>query len=264
MNTIGRRLHDKQIVRVMFLGALASPKLVEMAGGFQGLHGVWFDQEHAAVSHERLELLVMACRAAGLDSFVRVAPTDYTAIMRPYETGASGVMVAQIRSLAQVQQVVEWSKYPPQGVRGLFSGNFEARYGAADLQQHVRDANAQRWLAIQVETAEALDAADAIAATAGVDLLFVGPNDLACALGVPGEPMHPTCLAALERVAQAARSADKPWGILSRGPEHAARCRALGCSLFSVVGDLDLVRSGFQATRALYEDLFHEEGHHQG
>ena len=89
--TIKQRLVDGQLTRVMFLGALASPKLVEIAGKVGGLHGVWFDQEHAAIPYQQLEVLMMACRAAGLDAFAHVAPTDYTAIMRPMETGASGV-----------------------------------------------------------------------------------------------------------------------------------------------------------------------------
>ncbi len=258
MTTIQRRLQEGQMVRVMFFGALASPKLVEIAGACGGMDGVWFDQEHSAISQERLELLIMACRAAELDSFVRVAPTDYTAIMRPYEAGASGVMAAQIRTLDQVQQIVRWSKYPPSGIRGLFSGNVECRYGSKDPKQHITDANRDRWLAIQIETVEALDVVDQIAAAEGVSILFVGPNDLACALEVPGQPMHPKCLEALERVSRAATKAGKPWGILARGAEHAAKCRELGAQLLSIAGDMELIHRGFEAIRTAYKDIFNE------
>ena len=256
MQSIKERLSEGQIVRVMFQGAFASPKLVEATARFADVHAIWFDQEHSGLTHPQLELLLLAGRAAGLDTFVRVAPTDYGTIMRPMEAGAGGIMAAQIRTVEQVQQIVQWAKYPPQGVRGLFRGNVEAGFGSADLNQHVEQANRQRWLAIQIETPEAVDAVEAIVAVDGVDCLFVGPGDLACTLGVPGQPMHPRCIAALEKVSTAVREAGKAWGALTLGAEHAARCRQLGCQLFSLISDTDLVRRGCEALKQTYGDFY--------
>lgn len=254
--TIKQRLAEGQLVRVMFLGSLASPKLIEVAGMIGDLHGVWIDQEHSAVPHGQLEILMMACRAAGLDAFVRLPPTDYATVMRPMETGASGIMVAMIRTAEQVQQVVKWAKYPPMGTRGLFQANYEAGYGTIDPQVHVERSNRDRWLAVQIETPEAVECVEAIAAVDGVDWLFVGPGDLACTLGVPGQVLHPKCIAAIERVSIACKAAGKPWGTLARSPEHAVKCRELGCQLFSLVGDMELVHRGFQATKKLYAEFF--------
>ncbi len=247
---------DGQLVRVMVLGALASPKLVEIAGTAGGLDGVWFDQEHSAIPHQQLELLMMACRAAGLDAFARVPPTDYATIMRPMEAGASGVMVAMIRTVDQTRQVVQWAKYPPLGTRGLFQANYEAGYGTIDPQQHVDQANRDRWVAIQIETPDAVDCVEGIAAVEGVDWLFVGPGDLACTLGVPGQVMHAKCIAAMERVSAACKAAGKPWGTLARNAEHGAKCRELGCRLISLASDVDLIHRGFQATKKMYADFF--------
>jgi 2-dehydro-3-deoxyglucarate aldolase/4-hydroxy-2-oxoheptanedioate aldolase len=203
-----------------------------------------------------MELLLMACRASGLDAFARVPPTDYATIMRPMETGCSGVMVAQIRSLDEVQQVLQWSKYPPGGTRGLFMGNAEAGYGTIPAPEHVSNANTERWLAIQIETSEAIEHVDVIAATEGVDLLFVGPADLACALGVPGQPLHPRCLDALQRVSRACKTAGKPWGTLTRDPTHASKCLELGCLLFSLFSEIDLIQRGLKLTREAFADLY--------
>jgi 2-dehydro-3-deoxyglucarate aldolase/4-hydroxy-2-oxoheptanedioate aldolase len=241
---------------VISLGSFPDPKLIEVAGRVADVHGLWIDQEHNAIPHAQLELMLIACRAAGLDAFARVPPTDYATIMRPMETGCSGVMVAQIRALEEVHQVVQWAKYPPLGVRGLFMANAECEYGTVSAAEHVVRANQQRWLAIQIETAEAVELADQIAATAGVDLLFVGPADLASTLGVPGESMHPKCITALERVSSACQSAGIPWGVLSRDPKHAAKCRELGCQLFSLASDMDVVHRGFQATQRMFADFF--------
>jgi 2-dehydro-3-deoxyglucarate aldolase/4-hydroxy-2-oxoheptanedioate aldolase len=242
-------------VRVMSLGAFAQPKLVEIAAHHQMVHGFWIDQEHAAVSHQQLELLLLACRATGLDAFARVPPVDYATIMRPMEAGCCGIMAAQIRTMEQVQQVVAWSKYPPEGVRGLFMGNAECNYGKADAAMHVAAANRRRWLAIQIETAEAVELVEKIAANDGVDHLFVGPADLACTLGVPGDVMHQRCLAALEQVAAAAERNGKTWGALSRSLDHIRVCRDLGCRLFSVYGDLDVIHRGIASMRGDLDDL---------
>jgi 2-dehydro-3-deoxyglucarate aldolase/4-hydroxy-2-oxoheptanedioate aldolase len=234
----------------MSVGAFPSPKLIEIVGRTGEYHGIWIDQEHAYVTHAEMELLLLACRATGMDAFARVPPTDYATLMRPLETGCSGVMIAQVRSVAQVEQSIQWIKYPPRGVRGLFLGNAECNFGTDSAAEQVRRANQDRWLAVQIETTEALAWLDQILALDGVEMLFVGPADLSCALGVPGELLHERCLAALRQVSQACERANKPWGTLSRTREHADRCRDLGCRLFSIAGDLDLVRRGLASTRS--------------
>jgi 2-dehydro-3-deoxyglucarate aldolase/4-hydroxy-2-oxoheptanedioate aldolase len=255
MSVILQRLRAGQIVRVMHFTGLSSPKLVEVAGILGDFHGLWIDQEHTAVPHSQLELMLMASRAVGLDAFARVPPTDYATIMRPMEAGCSGVMIAQVRSLEEVERSVAWAKYPPQGVRGLLGATYEADYGKKDMRSHVADANRDRWVSIQIETLEALEAIDKILAVDGVDWVFVGPADLSVALGVPGEFMHPKCMAALERIAAATKKAGKSWGILSKEAEHARKCLELGCQLFSIFGDVECFRAGLKALEERFADI---------
>src|SRR3972149_1468077 len=225
MSTILQRLRDGKLVRVMHFTGRSSPKLVEVAGILGNFHGLWIDQEHTAVPHAQLELMLMACRAVGLDAFARVPPTDYATIMRPMEAGCSGVMIAQVRTLAEVQQAVGWAKYPPQGVRGMFGNTVEADYGDVEMSRHVVSANRERWVAIQIETIEAVEIVDRIAAVEGVDHLFVGPADLSVTLGVPGDFLHPKCVAALERGAAAAKRGREAGGGPSKGGGRGRRCR---------------------------------------
>ena len=252
---IKQRLAAGQIVRTMHLTGMINPRAVEMAGCVGKFHGIWVDQEHSAVSHSQLEMILIACRAAGIDAFARVPPTDYATVMRPMETGCSGVMIAQVRTMAEVELAVRWAKYPPIGIRGFFGGNVETDFGNIDMATHVASANRERWVAIQIETAEAVEIVDKIAATEGVDWLFVGPADLSVTLGVPGNFLHPKCIDALKQVATACKSAGKAWGTLSRDPEHAARCRELGCQLFSIFGDSDCLRAGLEVLEQRFAAL---------
>src|SRR3954454_13906935 len=255
MSVIKQRLAAGKIVRTMHVVGYATPRIIEMLGVHGNFHGYWFDQEHSAIPHKELEVLLIACRAAGKDAFARVPPTDYATVMRPMEAGCSGVMIAQVRTLDEVKQAVAWAKYPPQGIRGTFSGNDESKYGRVGLAQHVAAANRDRWVSIQIETPEAVEVVARIAAVEGVDCLFVGPADLSVTLGVPGDFLHPKCIAALKRVAAAAKKAGTAWGILSRDAEHARKCRELGCQLFSIFGDIDCIRVGLETLEKRFADL---------
>jgi 2-keto-3-deoxy-L-rhamnonate aldolase RhmA len=249
------RLAAGKIARVFHFTGYSTPKTVEMLCRTGNFHGVWFDQEHATIPHVDLELMLIACRAAGTEAFSRVPPTDYATVMRPMECGCNGVMIAQVRTLAEVKQAVEWAKYPPVGKRGFFGGNAEAGFGSVEMAKHVATANRDRWLAIQIETAEAVEIVDQIAAVEGVDWLFVGPADLSVTLGVPGDYLHAKCIAALKRVNEAVKRAGKSWGTLSRDVEHAQACRELGCQLFSVFGDLDCLRTGLRTLEERFADF---------
>jgi 2-dehydro-3-deoxyglucarate aldolase/4-hydroxy-2-oxoheptanedioate aldolase len=253
---IKERLAAGKVVRIFSVGPLVNPKWIEIVAMHGGYHGVWIDEEHAALSQQQIELLALACRASGLDAYVRVAPVNYAAVMRPMEAGINGIMAAQVRGDVEVRQIVQWAKYPPIGCRGLNTSNFEGQWATIDPAVLVEKANRERWLAIQIETVEALAAIDGIAQVEGVDHLFVGPADLSVSLGVPGQFLHPKCLAALERVSAAAKKAHKSWGIFVRGPEHAEACRRLGCQLFALAGDLIVAHAGFRAIRDVYKDFF--------
>jgi 4-hydroxy-2-oxoheptanedioate aldolase len=187
-----------------------------------------------------------------------VPPTDYATVMRPMETGCSGVMIAQVRSVEEVERAVSWAKYPPVGVRGMFTANVETEFGGLDMATQVSRANRDRWVSIQIETPEAVEVVDQIAATEGVDWLFVGPADLSVTLGVPGDFLHPKCIAALKKVSAAVKQAGKSWGILSRDPEHARVCRELGCQLFSIFGDIDCLRVGLKTLEERFADVMRD------
>ncbi len=256
MHSIKNRLSNGDEVHVFSIGAIPSPKLIEIAAMTGGYHAVWIDEEHAALSQRDIELLALACRSVGLDCYVRVAPVNYAVVMRPMEAGVGGVMAAQVRSVDEVQQIVDWAKFPPRGLRGINPSNFEGNYTTRSLPEIIEHGNRDRWLSVQIETLEALACVEEIAKVDGVDHLFVGPADLSVALGVPGEYLHGKCKEALTRVSQAVKEAGKTWGILARGPEHARYCRSLGCKLFAFGNDLGVAVQGFQAIRKNYDEFF--------
>jgi 2-keto-3-deoxy-L-rhamnonate aldolase RhmA len=118
------------------------------------------------------------------------------------------------------------------------------------------DANRDHFVAIQIETLGAADQADQIAKLDGVDLLFIGPNDLSQALGVLGQPNHEKVWAAIEHVAAAARRHGKHWGIVPFDPPCAQRCVELGCRMLTFGNDVSALRLGIAAHKQAYARHF--------
>jgi 4-hydroxy-2-oxoheptanedioate aldolase len=249
-------LAQGKLVRVFVIGQLCLPKVIESVGWLGGYDAVWLDQEHCGLSVEQIEAATCAARAVGIDSFVRLTATDYATVMRPLEAGAGGIMAAQVRSAREAEQIVRWAKFHPRGIRGINSTGVDGRYGTLALPEYIQRANAETFIAVQIENADGLADVDAIAAVPDIDVLFIGPADLSQSLGIPGEWQHPKLWQAIERVAQAARKHHTHWAILPMDPPSARRCVQLGCRMLSLGIDVWALQKGLRAWRTEYEDLF--------
>ena len=175
---------------------------------------------------------------------VRVRALDLGLIGRALDAGAGGVVVPLVEDAAQAAEAVAAVRYPPLGRRSM--GPMRAAYGELG---EVAAANAGTFLAVMVETASALADVDAIAGTAGVDAVFVGPFDLSLALGTDVVSLladdGPS--APLPRVVDACRAAGVRAGAYAGEPERAARMLELGFDWVAVTNDHAAVTAGVQA-----------------
>jgi 2-keto-3-deoxy-L-rhamnonate aldolase RhmA len=249
-------LAGERVIRVFALGQLCHPKLVEMVGWFGGFDAVWLDHEHAGLSVQQIEEAARAARGCGLDSFVRLAATDYAAVMRCLEAGAGGVMAAMVRSARQVEEIMTWAKFHPRGLRGVNGTGVDGRYGTVPAAEYFRRANAETVVGVQIEHVDAVEEVERIAAVPDLDFLFVGPADLSQSMGLPGEWEHPRVWAAVERVARAARERRVPWAILPLNAAHARRCVELGCRMLSVGIDAWAFQKGLRTFRDDFAEFF--------
>lgn len=246
---------QKKLTKVFGLGQFCDPKFIEMIGVIGGWDGVWLDQEHAGLTVEQMSHGVRAARLVGLDCFVRVAPTDYATIMRPLEVGAHGVMAAQIRSVEQAEQVIEWAKFYPQGMRGVNSSGYDGAFGTIPMADYMKQANDETYIILQVEHFAAVEAVEAIAGLKHLGGLFIGPADLSQSMGLPGQVDHPDVLKAIERVAKASQANQVPWSILPKDIPLAKKCVAWGCSMLSLGTDNMALARGLKSYHADFEQL---------
>lgn len=244
--------------RVFCLGQLCSPKLVEMLGIVGGYDAVWLDQEHVGLTLPQIEESCRAGRAVGLDVFVRLAATDYTAVMRPLEAGACGVMAAMVRHANEVRDLVRWAKFHPLGARGVNGGGVDAEYGRLSLEEYFRRANENTVLGAQIEHIDAVDQIEEIAAVPEIDFLFIGPADLSQSMGLPGQWEHPRLWEAIERVARACKANSRPWAVLPMSPAAARRCVDLGCQMLSLGVDNLAFQRGVATFLDQYSEFFRD------
>ena len=257
---MGSRLKEalkrNQLTRVFGLGQLCHPKLVEIIGLQGGWDAVWLDHEHAGITVQQMEEAARAARGVGLDSFVRLAPTDYASVMRPLEAGAGGIMAAQVKSAKQTAEVVSWAKFQPLGMRGVNGGGVDGRYGTLGIADYFPKANAETFIAIQIEHIDAVNDVDQIAAVKEVDVLFVGPADLSQSMGLPGNWDHPQIWQCLEKVAAAAKQHAIHWAILPPNPAFAKKCVEMGCRMLGIGMDVWAWGKGLKAFKADYGEYF--------
>ncbi len=256
MRTYKQRLDAGELVVSIAIGRTFHHNFVQMIGLVGGYHGVWIDMEHVGLTTQQMEVATLACRASGLDSFCRVAPTDYATVTRCLEAGAGGVMAAQVFTAAQAEEFVRWAKFAPRGNRGLNTGGVDAGFTTIPAGEFTRKANAETMVLIQIETLPSLEACDQIAAIDGVDALFIGPADLSQALGVTGEFFHEKCLTAIDRIAAACRKHGKHLASVAFNPEHARMLYDKGCRLISPANDVRVVITGLKAIQQEFGALF--------
>lgn len=256
MATMKERLQAGERLNVFGLGRMFHPNIIHFLGMQGGFDGLWMDIEHAGLTSADIEVGAAAGKAYGLESFVRVPPTDYATVTRCFESGASGVMAAQIETATEAEEIVRWAKFHPRGRRGLNPLGHDGRFGTVPLAEFASRANRENFVFIQIETAAAVDEVYDIAAIDGVDLLFVGPSDLSQALGVMGDFTHQRCLEALDRVADACRDHGKHWGAVAPNPDYADLLVDKGCTLISAVSDVKLVTAGLANLRQTFAAIF--------
>jgi 2-keto-3-deoxy-L-rhamnonate aldolase RhmA len=241
MTTLRTLLESGQRAVGTMVAELRQPSVMQLLAN-AGFDFAIIDSEHGAFGPETIADLSRAGVAYGVTPIVRVPDCSYVPIAQALDGGAQGVMVPRVASVAEAADAVAIATYPPVGRRGSAMGRGHTAFRPSPVVEAMAAMNAARLVVIQIETVPALEQCEAIAAVPGVDILFVGPNDLSIALGVPGELDHPLLVAAIERVAAACRAAGK-WSALQMNTVDSAVRWAPKVDLMSHSAEVGLLQA---------------------
>ncbi len=191
---------------------LSDPAVVELLG-LAGYDFAIIDIEHASLDYQTVENMIRAAEMIGITPLVRVGQNHENVILRVVESGAHGVVVPHVIDRASARKAVQAAKYEPLGIRGISAMTRAARWTTLDFGEHVRTSNEQTMVIPMVEDVEGIENIDEILGTEGVDVVLIGPADLARAYGVTSEKDPPAVRDAIERTVAAAKRAGKPLGL---------------------------------------------------
>lgn len=232
---------------------LGSATVIE-ALGRTGLDFVILDNEHGPFEAESSRDFAMAAENAGLTALARVREVSRPAVLKLLDVGVQGLIIPDIHTPAQVQEIIGYAKYAPIGKRG-FCPTRKDGWGFDEMAaQPVPDQmaywNEQVLVIPQCETVGALEHIETIANMNGVDGIFIGPFDLSISMGLPGQFNHPDFVAALERVQKACKDAGKFCMIFAGNPAVVAERLQQGYDAVAYGLDAAVLIAAFKADLA--------------
>ena len=212
-----------------------------------GFDWLCVDLQHGFIDAADLAKILAATATSTTTPLVRVARNRFDQIGKVLDAGAHGVIVPMVDTAQEAASAVAACRYPPHGRRS----NGPVR-GVSDGAAYLNSADTEIACVLMIETAEGLENVDAIAATPGVDALFIGPVDMCLTLGLGGADFDsPRFVDALDRVRAACRASGKPAGIFGYTPELAARYLSEGFTFASLGTDTGFMRSAAAAALAV-------------
>ena len=240
-NPVRKRLREGLPVVAATI-TVANPDVAAHAATL-GFDFLWVEMEHSPITLETLRNIVLATRGLPALTYARVPVNELWTAKRVLDAGVSGVMFPFSGTPELAAQAAAACRYPPAGRRG--SGPVLARttWPAGEADYH-DSADANVMVIIIIEEARALDRIDEIAATPGVDVLFIGTSDLSFSLGLRGKQDEPMLEAAIARIADAGRRHGKFLGRPAATPDIAQRYMEQGFLLFQGPTDLGLMGAG--------------------
>lgn len=239
INPVKQKLKQQQMVFGGFM-TIASSEVIENLAMPGKLDFIWIEAEHAPISPAKVQELVIAAENSHIIPIVRAPRNGVENIKQYIGTGAVGIIIPNINSVEEAKEAIASVKYPPQGKRHI--GVERANGYLANLEEYKSQANENTIVGLMVETKGAVDAIDEIAALPGLDILHIGPYDLANSLGVSRD--SPELAAAIAKVERAARKNHVALGSYAQTYKEAEKLHQKGYDFFTVPDDAQMLRNG--------------------
>lgn len=223
MNEILKKMRagEKPVGVFIEMGSITAAECI----GRTGFDYLIIDNEHGTYEGESTLDAVRGANLGGITPFVRVREISRSAIMKPLDIGAKGLIVPYVERVEDVRNLIKWSKFSPLGGRGFCptrKDGWGCDYPSSEpMEKGMEYWNEETLLIPQCETAGCLSHIEEIVSMKGVDGIFIGPYDLSIGMGIGGQFDNPDFIAALERIKKACHNAGKFVMIFSMKPDAA-------------------------------------------
>jgi 4-hydroxy-2-oxoheptanedioate aldolase len=248
-NSFKRALQDGKR-QIGLWSSLSSNYTVEVIAG-AGFDWILLDTEHSPNDLESVLAQLQAASGYPTAPIVRVPWNDMVMIKRYLDIGAQSLLIPYISTAEDAERAVSYTRYPPQGLRGVAGATRATRFGR--IKDYAKRAQQEICVLVQVETQEAVANIEAICAVDGVDGVFIGPADLHASLGLPGETANPEVKPLIDEAIKLIRGCDKAPGILTASEEDARHWLDCGALFVAVGADVGILARGADALAAKFK-----------
>lgn len=244
-NNVAERLAAGQVVLSMQIRLVESVEIAQIAHAC-GYDTLYVDVEHSSLTLRQTGQICVAALAVGITPFVRVPSYAPEFVSRYLDAGALGIIAPHVSSADDAKKVVSAARFPPLGSRSVSAGLPQLGFHNTPAAEARTMLNAKTTVVAMIEGPDALDNVDAIAAVEGVDILFIGTNDLCAQMGIDGQLDHPRVREAYIETIAAARRHGKHVGVggLAGKPALLAEYVKMGALYVSAGSDLQFLMSG--------------------
>lgn len=204
-----------------------------------GYDWLFIDLEHSPISIETAVNISVAALDAGISPLVRVPWMEHWIATRVLDGGATGIVMPHVDTAEQAREVIDRLKYPPLGHRSVAGPNAIFDFDRVDPAESIAAINASQLITVMIETPQAVENAEEIAAVDGVDVLLVGTGDLTTEMGIPGQAGHEKIIAAYEKVIAACHKHGK-WAGMGGAYNEPDLERYIGMGVRMVLASNDL------------------------
>ncbi|MCC6194466.1 MAG: HpcH/HpaI aldolase/citrate lyase family protein [Burkholderiales bacterium] len=212
--------------------------------GVAGFDFLVVDMEHTPLETHHMIDMLRAVAGTRASPIVRLPWNDMVMIKRALDGGAQSLLMPFVQDAEEARRAVSYTRYPPQGVRGVAGMHRGNRYGT--VPDYFKAGDQELCVMVQIETAAALARLAEIAAVPGIDSIFIGPADLSASMGHLGDSANAEVQNALRGAARQCRDLGKPVGIIGTNPDLVARYVEYGYHWIAIGSDMAFMMSRAQ------------------
>ncbi|MEC5396688.1 HpcH/HpaI aldolase/citrate lyase family protein [Uliginosibacterium sp. H1] len=251
LNKFKRAIQQREL-QIGLWSHLSNHVSTEVIGG-SGFDWIVLDAEHSPNETFLLHQQLQALTEGGSHPVVRLAWNDKVLIKRVLDIGVQTLLVPYVQTAEEARAAVAATRYPGAGTRGFTGLSRASRFGR--IKDYHARAQDEICVLVQVETAEALDNLEAIAAVEGVDGVFIGPGDLSAAMGYLNNPAHPDMQRIFQQTVARIIATGKPAGILTGDENLARQYIEWGCTFTAVGADIALLARASEQLAARFQQV---------
>jgi len=242
-NRVRQALQQGRVTYGIMIQEMRSSAIAQLMAT-AGFDFVVFDMEHGSHNMETVADLIKVARLSDLTPLVRVPDDEYHLIARVLDAGAQGIMVPRVETRAQVEEIIQCAKFPPEGRRGCSVLKGHSDYHPEPVLDFCRQANSDNLVILQIERKRAIEDIESILSVKGVDGAIMGPTDLALSYGLPPDMSNPVIAGSIQKVVDTCRHLGIASGMHTGNLDVLKEWMAKGMQIIVYSTDLGLLLNG--------------------